>query len=88
MISIYIIITCPPDLSSFFSIYFIQNLGGFNVEYIVFGIIVIVVGGLAGYELIEGIVAGIKLDGDDEEIFAPIAIFSLLAFLAGLSYFG
>ena len=58
------------------------------MEYIIFGIIVIVVGGLAGYELIEGIVAGIKLDGDDEEILAPIAIFSLLVFLAGLSYFG
>ena len=50
--------------------------------------IIIIVGGLAGIELIEGIMAGIFLDGDDEEIFAPIAIFSLLAFLAGLSYFG
>ena len=58
------------------------------MEYVVFGVIAIVVGGVAGYELIEGIVAGIKLDGDDEEIFAPLAIFSLLAFLAGLSYFG
>ena len=58
------------------------------MEYVVFGIIVIVVGGLAGYELIEGIVARTKLDGDDEEIFAPLAIFSLLLFLAGLSYFG
>ena len=58
------------------------------MEYVVFGVIAIIVGGVAGYELIEGIVAGIKLDGDDEEIFAPLAIFSLLAFLAGLSYFG
>ena len=55
------------------------------MEYVVFGVIVIVVGGLAGYELIEGIVAGIKLDGDDEEIFAPIASFSLLVVLAVLS---
>lgn len=58
------------------------------MEYVVFGIIVIVAGGLAGYELIEGIIAGIKLDGDDEEIFAPIAVLSLLVFFAGLSYFG
>ena len=58
------------------------------MEYVVFGVIAIIVGGVAGYELIEGVVAGIKLDGDDEEIFAPLAIFSLLAFLAGLSYFG
>ena len=72
----------------FFFYLFIQSLGGFNVEYVVFGVIAIIVGGVAGYELIEGIVAGIKLDGDDEEIFAPLAIFSLLAFLAGLSYFG
>ncbi len=43
---------------------------------------------LAGYELIEGIFASGAFDGDDEEIFAPIALFSLLAFLAGLSYFG
>ncbi len=58
------------------------------MDYVVFGIIAIIVGGVAGYELIEGVIAGIKLDGDDEEIFAPLAIFSLLAFLAGLSYFG
>ena len=58
------------------------------MDYVVFVIIAIIVGGVAGYELIEGVIAGIKLDGDDEEIFAPLAIFSLLAFLAGLSYFG
>ena len=58
------------------------------MEYVVFGVMAIVVGGFAGYELIEGIVAGIKLNGDDEEIFAPLAIFSLLLFMAGLSYFG
>ena len=58
------------------------------MEYVVFGVIAIVVGGFAGYELIEGIDAGIKLDGDDEEIFAPLAIFLLLAFMAGLLYFG
>ena len=43
---------------------------------------------LAGYELIEGIFASGAFDGDDEEIFAPLALLSLLAFLAGLSYFG
>ena len=58
------------------------------MEYVVFGIIIVIVGGVAGYELIEGVIAGIKLDGDDEEIFAPLAIFSLLLFMVGLSYFG
>ena len=43
---------------------------------------------LAGYELIEGIFASGVFNSDDEEIFSPIAIFSLLAFVAGLSYFG
>lgn len=50
--------------------------------------VIIIVGGLAGVELIEGIFASGVFDGDDEEIFSPIAVFSLLAFLAGISYFG
>lgn len=48
----------------------------------------IVIIGLAAFELFEGFSAMINLDGDDEEIFAPIAVFCLLAFVAGLSYFG
>ena len=43
---------------------------------------------LAGYELLEGIFASGTFNGDDEEIFSPMAIFSLLMFVAGLSYFG
>ncbi len=43
---------------------------------------------LVVYELIEGIYASGVWNGDDEEIFAPLALFSLLAFIAGLSYFG
>ena len=86
MISIYIIITYPPDLSSFFSIYFKQNLGGFNVELFIIGVGLVVA--LAGYELLEGIFASGTFNGDDEEIFSPMAIFSLLIFVAGLSYFG
>lgn len=43
---------------------------------------------LAGYELFEGIFASGVFNGDDEEIFSPLAILSLLAFIAGLSYFG
>lgn len=53
---------------------------------------VLIIGGLivalAGYELLEGIFASGTFNGDDEEIFAPIAVFSLLLYLAGLSYFG
>tara|TARA_B100000282_G_scaffold236432_1_gene178918 strand:- start:261 stop:521 length:261 start_codon:yes stop_codon:yes gene_type:complete len=86
MISIYIIITYPLDLSSFFSIYFIQNFGGFNVELVFIGAGIIIA--LAGYELLEGIFASGTFNGDDEEIFSPIALFSLLMFVAGLSYFG
>ena len=51
---------------------------------IALGIIIAV----TGYELLEGIFASGVFHGDDEEIFSPIAIFSLLMFVAGLSYFG
>jgi len=64
----------------------IQDLGGFNVELIIIGVGIVVV--FAGYELFEGIFASGAFNGDDEEIFAPIAVLSLLAFVAGLSYFG
>jgi hypothetical protein len=64
----------------------IQDLGGFNVEFIIIGVCIVVV--FTGYELFEGIFASGAFNGDDEEIFAPIAVFSLLAFVAGLSYFG
>tara|TARA_R110001592_G_scaffold151166_1_gene377403 strand:+ start:744 stop:914 length:171 start_codon:yes stop_codon:yes gene_type:complete len=50
--------------------------------------IAIVVIGLAAFELFEGFSAMINLSGDDEEIFAPLAVLSLLVFVAGLSYFG
>ena len=63
-----------------------QNFGGLNVELIIIGAGIIIA--LAGYELLEGIFASGTFNGDDEEIFSPIAIFSLLMFIAGLSYFG
>ena len=56
------------------------------MEFLIIGVGIIIA--LAGYELFEGIFASGVFHGDDEEIFSPIAIFSLLAFLAGLSYFG
>jgi hypothetical protein len=73
-------------LSSIFFYLFIQDLGGFNVELIIIAAGLIVA--LAGYELLEGIFASGTFNGDDEEIFSPMAIFSLLMFVAGLSYFG
>ena len=73
-------------ISIYISIYFVQDLGGFDVELIIIGAGIIIA--LAGYELLEGIFASGTFNGDDEEIFSPIAIFSLLAFVAGLSYFG
>ena len=48
--------------------------------------VVVVAGGLATYELLEAILAGIHLDGDDEEIIAPIGLLSLLIFMVFLSY--
>ena len=86
MISIYIIITYSPDLSSFFFYLFYKDLGGFNVELFIIGVGIVVA--LAGYELLEGIFASGTFNGDDEEIFSPMAIFSLLMFVASLSYFG
>lgn len=56
------------------------------MEFVIIGAGIIIA--LAGYELFEGIFASGAFNGDDEEIFAPIAVFSLLAFVAGLSYFG
>ena len=47
-----------------------------------------VVLGLVAWELFEGIWSLDMLDGDDEEWIAPIAMLSLLAWIAGLSYFG
>tara|TARA_R110000803_G_scaffold186854_2_gene249250 strand:- start:188 stop:376 length:189 start_codon:yes stop_codon:yes gene_type:complete len=62
-------------------------LGGFDVEIIfIIGIIIIVA--FVGFELLEGVWALNAFDGGDEEWMAPLAIFSLLVFLAGLSYFG
>jgi len=63
-------------------------LGGFNVEFIIILFAVSAILILAGYELFEGIFASGAFNGDDEEIFSPLAILSLLAFVAGLSYFG
>jgi len=56
------------------------------VELFIIGVGIVVA--LAGYELLEGIFASGTFNGDDEEIFSPMAIFSLLMFVAGLSYFG
>jgi len=41
-----------------------------------------------GFELLEGLWSLTAFDGDDEEWIAPLAVFSLLAYVAGLSYFG
>ena len=56
------------------------------MEFIIIGVCIVVV--FTGYELFEGIFASGAFNGDDEEIFSPLAILSLLAFVAGLSYFG
>ena len=66
-------------------------MGGFNVEVliIVFAIIgAVLVLGLVVFELFEGVWSLDMLDGDDEEWIAPLAMLSLLIFLAALSYFG
>jgi hypothetical protein len=55
---------------------------------VIFVVGIIVVIAFVGFELLEGIWSLVAFDGDDEEWIAPLAIFSLLAFVAGLSYFG
>ncbi len=65
-------------------------MGGFNVEifYVLFGMGLVLVILFIGFELLEGLWSLTAFDGDDEEWIAPLAVFSLLAFMAGLSYFG
>tara|TARA_Y100000592_G_scaffold78013_1_gene122552 strand:- start:8040 stop:8237 length:198 start_codon:yes stop_codon:yes gene_type:complete len=65
----------------------LKNLGGFNVEYF-FITVIVAAGALGVYELLEGILAGKYLDGDDEEIIAPIGLLGLLMFMVFLSYCG
>ena len=57
------------------------------MEYFFIGVFV-VAGALGAYELLEGILAGKYLDGDDEEIIAPLGLLSLLVFMVFLSYCG
>ena len=52
-----------------------------ELVFIAAGIIV----ALAGYELLEGIFASGAFDGDDEEIFSPMAIFSLTMLVTDFS---
>ena len=60
-----------------------------EVLIIVFAIIgAVLVLGLVVFELFEGVWSLDMLDGDDEEWIAPLAMLSLLIFLAALSYFG
>jgi hypothetical protein len=65
-------------------------LGGLDVEliYVIFGVGFIVTTAFVGFELLEGFWSLKTWDGTDEEWMAPLAVFSLLAFMAGLSYFG
>jgi len=59
----------------------------------VFVIILAVIGGvlvlgLVAWELFEGIWSLDMFNGDDEEWIAPLAMLSLIVWVAGLSYFG
>ena len=56
--------------------------------YVFFGMALVLVILFVGFELLEGLWSLAAFDGDDEEWIAPLAVFALLAFMAGLSYFG
>lgn len=56
--------------------------------YVIFGVGFVVTTAFIGFELLEGLSSIEAWDGTDEEWMAPLAVFSLLAFMAGLSYFG
>jgi hypothetical protein len=65
-------------------------LGGLDVEffYVFFAMGFIVTIAFVGFELLEGFWSLGAYDGDDSEWIAPLAIFSLLAYLGLLVYFG
>jgi hypothetical protein len=50
--------------------------------------IMIVLLGVFGLELIDGMVSLFSVDGDDEEWLAPLAMISLIVFVLALVYFG
>ena len=50
--------------------------------------IFIVLVGIFGLELIDGVVSLFKHDGDDEEWLAPLAMIVLIAFVISLLYLG
>ena len=50
--------------------------------------IFIVLLGLFGLELIDGLVSLFTVDGTDEEWLAPLGMIMLIVFIVALSYFG
>ena len=50
--------------------------------------IFIVLLGIFGLELIDGVVSLFKFDGDDEEWLAPLAMIMFITFVISLLYFG
>ena len=56
--------------------------------YVLFGMGLVLVILFVGFELLEGLWSLAAFDGDDEEWIAPLAVISLLLYMAGLSYFG
>ena len=59
-----------------------------EVFYVLFGMGLTVTLLFVGFELLEGLWSLSAFDGDDEEWIAPLAVLSLFAFVAGLSYCG
>ena len=56
--------------------------------YVFFAVAFIVTTAFVGFELLEGFWSLSTWNGDDEEWLAPLAVFSLLAYLGLLVYFG
>ena len=59
-----------------------------ELVYVFFAVGSVITIAFVGFELLEGLWSLTAFDGDDEEWMAPLAVFSLLAYLGALVYFG
>ena len=58
-----------------------------EIIFVFFAIGIVLTVAFVGFELLEGLWSLNAFDGDDEEWIAPLAVFSLLAYLGAILYF-
>ena len=59
-----------------------------EIIFVFFVVGIVITVAFVGFELLEGFWSLNAFDGDDEEWIAPLAVFSLLAYLMAILYFG